>query len=281
MNKNTTILLIILTALFLSCNDGYNPNYVDKTSSVLDSTYSNHMSEIKSLFHKISLLEPEKLLSSTTTFLDSTNASDIIPKAKGISIKKPILSDSINLTSENTILIHNVSNWYLFYGITDSIKTNLKFIISEFPKKSYENNSLYVSDAVPNYFHYYNDQNFFKRYKDSIDFRKKNRIKSHHHPQVNDVKKIKYGLIVNDIYAMKPSVVGENNFSGGFIISSVALYDLTSKERLAHANIHVKNSKSVKHFSGLSSRKQIVNQELHKNLLKQKTNKIIRYFNIK
>jgi len=281
MAKNNTILLIIFATLFFSCNDSYNPNYVDKTSSVLDSTYSNHMNEIKSLFHKINLLEPEKLLSSRTTFLDSTNALDIIPKAKSLSIKKPTLSDSINLTSENTILINNVSNWYLFYGITDSIRNNLKYIISELPKKSYENNSLYSADDVPNYFHYYNNQNFFKKYKDSIDLRQKNRIKSNHHPRVNGIKQIKYGLIVNDIYAMEPYLMDENNFSGGFIISSVELYDLTSKERLAHANIHVKNSKKVNHFSTIDFRNQIVNKTLHKDLLKKKTNKIISYFNIK
>ncbi|WP_445712278.1 hypothetical protein [Flavobacterium sp.] len=281
MSKKATILLIILATLFFSCHNDYNPNYVDKTSSVLDSTYSSHMNEIKSLFHKIELLEPEKLLSSRTTFLDSTNASDIVPKAKSLSIKKPILNDSINLTSENTILINNSSNWFLFYGITDSIRNNLKYIISEFPKKSYENNSLYSADDVPNYFHYYNNQNFFKNYKDSIDLRQKKRIKSNHNPRVNGIKQIKYGLIINDIYVMKPYLVDENNFSGGFIISSVELYNLASKELLGHANIHVKNSKEVNHFRTIDFRNKIVNKTLQKDLLKEKTKEIINYFNIK
>jgi len=280
MFKNATILLIIFTTFF-SCNNDYNPNYVDKTSSVLDSTYSNHLNEIKNLLHKIDLLESKKLLSSKTTFLDTTNASDIIPKVKSLSIKKPIISDSINLTSENTILINNSSNWLLFYGITDSITNNLKYIISEFPKKSYENNSLYFADDVPNYFHYYNNQNFFKNYKDSINLMQKNRIKSNHHPRVNGIKQIKYGLIVNDIYVMKPYLVDENNFSGGFIISSIELYNLTSKKLLAHAIIHVKNSKEVNHFRTIDFRNKIVNKTLQKDLLKKKTKKILNYFNIK
>lgn len=281
MSKYATILLIIFTTLFFSCHNDYNPNYVDTTSNVLDSTYSSHINEIESLFHKIELLETEKSLSSKTTFLDSTNASDIALKTKSISIKKPILSDSINLTSKNTILINNTSNWFLFYGITDSIRNNLKYIISEFPKKSYENNSLYSADDVPNYFHYYNNKKFFKKYKDSIDLRQKKRIKSNHIPRVNGIKQIKYGLIVNDIYVMKPYLVDENNFSGGFIISTVELYNLASKELLGHANIHVGNSKEVNHYRTIDFRNKIVNKTLQKDLLKKKTKTIINYFNIK
>jgi len=280
------ILLLILNLLIISCGNDYNPNYVDKSANVLDSIYSNNFGQIEKLFNKIDLLDLEKLLSSKTTFLDSTNTSDIISKTKGLFKREPFLNDSLNLTSENTILINNTSNWFHFYGMTDSIvgKLKSKYVISEFPKNSYENNSLTFSDAVPNYFHYYNNTNFFKIYRDSINLKEKNRLKSFHNYKLNDIKKIEYSLIVNDIYVVKPYLINKENFSGGLLICSVDLYKIASKKLLGRAILYVKNSEEVNHmftidFGNLTNR--VINQQLQKDLLKQKNKKIVDYFNIK
>ncbi|MCT4629411.1 hypothetical protein [Winogradskyella sp.] len=283
--KYKILLIVIITSLF-SCSEDNKSSYVDKESKVLDSIYASHSPQIEQLLNNVNSLNLEDLLASKFELIDSTNTEELVTKRRALLKIKPFIKTNLNLTLSNTVVVNNSANWLSLYGINDEVisKLKTKYVLTNFSDGTYENSPLHVSDLVPDYFHYYNNPNFFDRYKDSINLKKKNRLKLDRQSRLLKLKQIQYIVFINDIYAKKPSLVMRDKFIGGVLMSTANVYDLNSKELIGYTTITVKNSDEVKHQALAdirNIRRTILNRRLKEDLLKQRNKRIVNYFNIK
>lgn len=278
----TSVLISIILFTF-SCGSDYDANYIAVSDQVRDSIYSSNKDKLGRFFKNIEMLELKTIFPKKATIIDSTSNIENILDSE-LNLDTAFTSDSLSLTAENTILIHNPSNWILYYDSTDSTNLATKFVVTKLKNDGYSTRQISSYDRIPDYYDFSYLPKREPTYPDSINAEQKLRAISRYSEEIKELEAITYGITINDLFISKPALIDKDNFSSGLIISELNIYDLNSKEHLGNTTIFSENRDKISHmftmdFGELT--KNAIDFRLKEDLLQQKNKNIIESLNIK
>jgi hypothetical protein len=284
MKQITTVLQFFLFVLpmllFLKCSNSEPEPRIALSGVVLDSIYNKKAAFIDSFFSKIDWIGGSKELSRPLKILDSGDVSDKVLFSK-TDTAAPFCTDSVKLTVKNFIFINNKTN-LTYFPDPDSIISKLKaaYFISKF---EYSVSGISPIDHIPHFWQYHNDPGYNKGFDDSISLKKKNDLIKNKINETSAIDSIRYIILVSDVLMKKPQMLSEKYFQPGELVTTLKLYEISSKKLLCQKVLYINNSDEIRHhFVGVDGKllNTVLNKLLIEDFIYHKNRRIIDLFKI-
>lgn len=234
-----TFLSFIALLIISGCgHPGFN--YVDTAENIQDSVFESHRSEIEAFIQNtISGIPFEQDFKAE--ILSDSITDELSEKLFSEMIDMP---DSLDLDCSNCLFLTNSKNVSMF-GVTNSVNTKNGYSLKYFEPAKFGKTKIDPMGRKLSVLDWYQNPNQKESFPDSVEAARKKIIIAKKEQQLSELNSWKYVAVINDVLYTPAELEGDDSFISAGIVSTVKLYDYSSKELLFSSFIIAENKEEV------------------------------------
>ncbi|QHI35275.1 hypothetical protein IMCC3317_06210 [Kordia antarctica] len=245
--RTPLLLICICLCIFTSCNTEPEP-FVTIRSEVYNQLATETNSELDSMITKVASIEKLQEFNTAVKVIHTKDEMEIISAIIDTSIEEEINIDSLKMTENNTLFIHNKNNVnYDSFRKTNAQRARTGYSL-KFPTSTYDTrNAKEIWEEAM-------QKKSSIAVMDSITMSEKVRIESRYHKGLNQLKEIDYVVLVHDALLIPPVLDATNKeFISGYILTHAFVYDFKTLERIEQKMIISSNGDQISFYTTSSS----------------------------
>jgi hypothetical protein len=241
--RTSLLLIIICLYVFTSCNMEPEP-FVTIRAEVYNQLKTETNSELDSMITKVASIEKIQEFKNAVKVVRTKDEMGIISAIIDASIEEEVSKDSLKITKNNTLFLHNANN--VHYGSFH--KTNRQLFRTgynlKFPSATYDTrNAKEIWEKAMR-------KVSKNKAVDSITMSEKVRIERSYRKGISKLKEILYIVLVNDALLVPPVLnIKNKEFSSGYILTHVFIYDFKNFEKIGQKMIVSSNGDQISFYS--------------------------------